>query len=91
MESLTTFTQIFTQSPYGISFLVYIIGVFLQIFISLYVMNNRINVLLKTYGYEKHEIKLLYFISVVIWPMSLFYMVKSLFTRTDNIEDLEEE
>lgn len=84
-------------NPYYISLSIYVLGSLLQLLITIHFMRKRVDILIDEYGYQKHELRLLFLTSVVFWPYSFYQGIRSYIdsskfkSRTSDIEIEEDE
>lgn len=73
-------------NPYYIALAVYILGMLFQLLITIHFIRNRMGILIDNYEYEEHEIKLLFLVSVVLWPYSFYQGIRAYMESKKSME-----
>lgn len=97
MEFILQLYNVFLTDPYFISSCVYGTGMLIQLAITSLFFYKRIKTLVQEYGHTKPSLYRLFIVSVLLWPVSMFYGLKSIWHKWKDrglrrpIEDEEED
>lgn len=97
MEILLFYHVCIMTNPYYVMGIAYLLGMLIQILITSHFMRKRKNILIEEYGHTKQSIIKLYITSVILWPISWIYGIKStyenfkIYRRRPKIENVDEE
>lgn len=97
MEILLFYHMLIMTNPYYVMGIIYLLGMLIQTLITSHFMRKRKNILIEEYGHTKQSIIKLYITSVILWPISWIYGIKSIYEnfkiyrRGSKIERVDEE
>jgi len=81
MLTLLIIYQTIISNPYYIGGVVYLIGMFIQLFITKGCLRKRKKVLIEEHQHTTGSLILLWFVSVTFWPVSWWFGIKSMMKR----------
>jgi len=93
METFIYYHILLMSNPFVVVGVIFILGMLVQALITSIFIRKRKYILLGEYNYSKLDITKLILMSVFMWPISIYYGIKSLYMylRSNRIETEDEE